>query len=296
MLLETGTYQATRRPQSARPLLDLFDSRLQDSDLPLQLGKIAFDDLAPTALIGKSGLDPPERLRDRLVFLLEPLESPVDLVEVSEHVVSKLAKLTPRLAEPNLDAGESAVGLRESAVDLRELAPEKLHELLVLACGHTSSSISGSDPAQVCTPVDIGFVADPAPIFVGGITGAATRSLLDHERRAQHSRLGPLASESGARRGRGDDSDMIWITEMLRIKSVEAPFTVQNLAGVERNRGPFPLRILVDLVAPALADERKPRSLKDTDRFARGDARKPASIRSPGARGKGQSSRPGPSR
>ena len=57
-----------------------------------------------------------------MVLLLESVESPVDLVEVPEHVASELGELAAHLVEP--------------AVDLGELASEEFGELLVLGRGH----------------------------------------------------------------------------------------------------------------------------------------------------------------
>ena len=85
----------------------------------LQLREIALDNLPPADLVSQSGLDPSQGLGDRLVLLLEPLESPVDLIEVPELIVSQLGELAVHLGEPIVHPGEPAV-------DLGELTPEEM--------------------------------------------------------------------------------------------------------------------------------------------------------------------------
>ena len=71
--------------------------------------------LAPALLVGECRLGPARRLRDRVVLLLEPLESAVELVEVSEELAAQLgdvvtsADLAAHLVEPATDFGEPAV-------------------------------------------------------------------------------------------------------------------------------------------------------------------------------------------
>ena len=100
-------------------LLDLFNPGLERGNVPLQFCEVALEDLAPAELVCEACLDPAQRLRDRLVLLLESVESPVDLVEVPEHLVAQLGELVVHLVEPMVDRGE--------------LAPKELDELLVLA-------------------------------------------------------------------------------------------------------------------------------------------------------------------
>ncbi|PYN96220.1 MAG: hypothetical protein DMD91_22240 [Candidatus Rokuibacteriota bacterium] len=73
-------------------------------------------------LVRQQGLDAAQRLRDRVVFLLEPVEAAVELVEMTENVGSEVAQLG---LEPI-----------EAAVDLRELALKQLDELLILSVRH----------------------------------------------------------------------------------------------------------------------------------------------------------------
>jgi hypothetical protein len=73
-------------------LLDLLDADLERGEVLLELCKITFDDLMPTSFIGEPCFDPPERLGDRVVFSLEPLDAPVDLVEVTEHLPKSLVR------------------------------------------------------------------------------------------------------------------------------------------------------------------------------------------------------------
>jgi len=102
----------------------------------LQLGEVALEDLAPAALVGESRLDPTQGLRDRVVLLLESVESVVDLIEVPEHFLSQLGEPEVHLVEPAVPLGEAAVHLAEPAVDLGELASQEFDELLVLGRGH----------------------------------------------------------------------------------------------------------------------------------------------------------------
>lgn len=60
---------------------------------------------------------------------IESVESPVDLVEVPEHVASKLGELAGHLVE-------SAVYVGEPVVDRSELASQEVNRLLILARGH----------------------------------------------------------------------------------------------------------------------------------------------------------------
>src|SRR3970282_982494 len=55
-------------------LLDLLDPDLQRRHVPLQLGEVPLEDLPPPALVGESRLDAPQRLSDRLIFLLHTLQ------------------------------------------------------------------------------------------------------------------------------------------------------------------------------------------------------------------------------
>jgi hypothetical protein len=117
---------------TSEALLDLLDPGLKHSHVLLQLCEVALKDLASAALSGESCLDPAKGLRDCVVLLLESLQSAVDLIEVSEHVVAQL--------------GEVEVYLIEPAVDLGELASQEFDELLVLGRSH------GPYLSQVQTP------------------------------------------------------------------------------------------------------------------------------------------------
>ena len=52
--------------------------------MELQLIETALENLAPALLVGHEGLDTPETLEDRLILLLQPLQPPVEMIEVSE--------------------------------------------------------------------------------------------------------------------------------------------------------------------------------------------------------------------
>lgn len=77
--------EAAQRRHALMPetLLDVLDPGLERRGALLQLGEVALEDLAPAALVGEPRLDPAQALRDRVVLLLEPLESPMDFIEVA---------------------------------------------------------------------------------------------------------------------------------------------------------------------------------------------------------------------
>jgi hypothetical protein len=114
---------------TSEALLDLLDPGLERSYMLLQLCEGAIEDLAPAALVGEPRLDPAQGLCDRLVLLLESLESVIDRIEVPEHLLSQLGEAEVYLVEP-------AVHLAEPAVDFGELASQEFDELLVLDGGH----------------------------------------------------------------------------------------------------------------------------------------------------------------
>jgi len=87
-------------------LLDLLDRGLERSHVLLQLCEGTLEDLAPAALIGEPRLDPARGLRDRVVLLLESLESVIDRIEVPEHLLSQLGEPEVHRAEPAVDLGE----------------------------------------------------------------------------------------------------------------------------------------------------------------------------------------------
>ena len=99
-------------------LLDVLDPRLERSHMLLQLCEGALEDLAPAALVGEPRLDPAQSLRDRVVLLLESLESVIDRIEVPEHLLAQLGEAEVRLVEP--------------AVDFGELSSQEFDKLLVL--------------------------------------------------------------------------------------------------------------------------------------------------------------------
>jgi hypothetical protein len=118
-----------RRELRREALLDLFDPGLERGDLLLQLAEVPLEDLSPAAFTGESGLDPAQRLRDRVVLLLESLESPVELVEVPEHLLTQLGDLLTHF-------GDLLTHFTELAVDRGELATQEFDELRVLGRGH----------------------------------------------------------------------------------------------------------------------------------------------------------------
>ena len=140
-------------------VLDVFDARLQRGHLPLQLSQIALQDLAPTALVGQPRLDSAQGLGDGLLFLLQPLESSIDLVEVPEDILAQLGKNAVDLGEPAVHLrepvahlGEPAVHLGEPAVHLRELTAQELDELLVLRRSHGQCLLQRESPFKCVAP------------------------------------------------------------------------------------------------------------------------------------------------
>src|SRR3990167_9049478 len=103
---------------AAEALLDLFDPGLERRNVLLHIRGAAREALPPPALVGEPRLDPAQGLRDRVVLLLESLESPVDLIEVPEHVVSQLGELAVHLGEPAVQLGEPVAHLAEPTVQL----------------------------------------------------------------------------------------------------------------------------------------------------------------------------------
>ena len=95
---------------------------LDRGHLPLEIGDALLDDLTAALLVSEKTFDAAQRLRDRVVFLLEPIEAAIDLIEMAENVGSEITQLG---LEPI-----------EAAVDLGELALEELDELLVLSVRH----------------------------------------------------------------------------------------------------------------------------------------------------------------
>ena len=123
--------------------------RLDRGHLTFEIGDAFFDDLAPPLLVGQQRLDAAQRLRDREVFLLEPLETTVDLVEVTEYFAAESTQFSVEAIEPAVDLGEPALDLGEPALDLGELALEELNELLVLGVRHPSRVAPRSGSLQV---------------------------------------------------------------------------------------------------------------------------------------------------
>jgi hypothetical protein len=116
-------------------LLDLVDSGLECGDLVLQLGEITLENLPPTSLAGGSRLDPAQRLRDRLVLLLEPLKAAIDLVEVPEHLVAQPGDLMLQRIEAAVDGGELlSQELDELRVFGRRHGPYLPHLLILFKC------------------------------------------------------------------------------------------------------------------------------------------------------------------
>jgi hypothetical protein len=119
--------------------------------------RVALENLAPTRLAGKSCVDSPQSLEDRLVLLLEPLEPPVDCVEMPEHLPSQLGE----------HLGEPEIHRIEPAIDLGELTAEEFDELPTFGGGHVFSLVrrgSGSNVSGWRHP-DAAHVPSASPML-----------------------------------------------------------------------------------------------------------------------------------
>lgn len=101
---------------SPRALLELRNARLKILDLLLEIRHHALQDLTPRRLVSEKGLDPTEGRHDRVIFLLQPLEAPVQLIKVRQHVPELL-----------VDGLEPLIQRREPAVQVKD----KIHKALV---------------------------------------------------------------------------------------------------------------------------------------------------------------------
>ena len=130
----------------------------------LQRGQVALEKRAAAGFVGESRLDPEELLRDRVVFLLQPLQPAVDLLEVAQHLlearvdgVEPPVHLQEALVHVAVEGDELVVTMGQALIDLDEalihpveplvhplealaevgeLAGQELNELLILARTH----------------------------------------------------------------------------------------------------------------------------------------------------------------
>jgi hypothetical protein len=109
-------------------LLEIVDSQLKGGELLPEAFQSAFEELATAARLGHQRLDPAEGLHDGLVFLFQPLETAVDLVQVTMGFAEVTVKLFTETVEPAVNAGE--------------LTGQELYELLALGRMHRASPIS----------------------------------------------------------------------------------------------------------------------------------------------------------
>jgi hypothetical protein len=109
-------------------LLEIVDSQLKGSELLPEAFQSAFEELATAALLGHQRLNPSQGLYDGLVFLFQPLETTIDLVEVAMGLAEVAVKLLTETVEPAVNAGE--------------LTGQELYELLVFGRLHRVSPIS----------------------------------------------------------------------------------------------------------------------------------------------------------
>ena len=107
---------------TAEAALELVEAGLEVRDIPLQLLDAPLQHFAAAYLVSQETLDPPEYLEDGVIFLLQDLETPVDLVEMAKDLTESLVDM---LLEPV-----------KSPVDRRELATEEFDQLLIFATGH----------------------------------------------------------------------------------------------------------------------------------------------------------------
>ncbi len=150
----TGGLEAGALP--AEPLLQLFDPRLKNGDVALQLVNTPLQDL-PSFLLGtQPSFDAPQRLNDHLVLLLQSVEAGVNLTEVAKDTGElSFDRFEPPIdgVEPAADVDEALIDGFESpidrleapihdvepAVDVGKPLTEELDELLILAVGHRGS-------------------------------------------------------------------------------------------------------------------------------------------------------------
>ncbi len=105
----------------------------------LQLVHPSFQELALHLLVDEQALDTSQGLGDGVALLLEALESPVDLVEVTEDFAESFVDAPLESVETLLEHVEAAVDRHEALVDRGELAAQEVDELLVLALRHGRS-------------------------------------------------------------------------------------------------------------------------------------------------------------
>ncbi|HMH51352.1 MAG TPA: hypothetical protein VK548_14040 [Candidatus Acidoferrum sp.] len=105
---------AQRKRLAIETLFEVFDPDLERGDVLLQLGQITLQDLAARPFIGVARLDAAQRLRDREVLLLDPLEAPVELIEMAEH-------LTPQVGNLMLHAVDAPINRVEATRNFFEL-------------------------------------------------------------------------------------------------------------------------------------------------------------------------------
>src|SRR5262249_49880459 len=120
----------------------------------------ALEELSATRLVGQRRFDPPERLGDRVVLLVEALQAPIDLVEVAEdflearfHPLLERVEALLERVEPATEDGEPAVhpieapiDTIEALVDGGELVGEELDQLPVLAARHDAAHLLRARP------------------------------------------------------------------------------------------------------------------------------------------------------
>src|SRR4030095_3310043 len=138
---------AAARSRGTQTPLDVLDPGVEHGDVLSESRQGALEDLTPRALVGQQGLDTPKRLGNGLVLLLQPLETPIDLVEVPED-------LAAQLVEALVDGLEALVDRVEAAIDRLEALTEEGDELLVFGPGHASTSTLPGPKLQVCRIVD----------------------------------------------------------------------------------------------------------------------------------------------
>jgi hypothetical protein len=91
--------------------------------------------------------DAPKRLEDGEIPLVESIESLVDLVEVTENLLTELCVRSVQPIEATVDG-------HESLVDGRKLPAEELDELLVLTGTHAALLPDDGRFAQLSLSVD----------------------------------------------------------------------------------------------------------------------------------------------
>jgi hypothetical protein len=137
---------------SARSRFDMLDAELGRGDLGPELGDVPFEDLAPAALVGACGLDASEGLGDCLIFLVEPIEAPIELVEVAEPLGPDIAGPLLEPVEPLVEPIKAPVDRDEAPIDGREPPAREFDAVLGSGARHDERAAARLAPCSGPAP------------------------------------------------------------------------------------------------------------------------------------------------